>query len=462
MAKLIVNPTSPQRQELALPRTLMSIGRDPSNDLVLPDAMVSRRHAVIELRGAQYYLRDCNSSNGSLVNGDRISERGLRDGDLVAIGTARLLFREDVEALDPAGKVVQHPSAPRLRCSQCAADYRRGDLFCKQCGATLQAAQPKAVCTACGTAVPLPARFCNACGARLGDEEGLPLDPTGRRATPGPNTTPPAPAPGLAEPDVKATAQPGEPDSAQAIAAPEISSAGISAAAGKAPAVNPPPSLEIPAAALESLPPPVPSAPHPPASGERTVPPPARPRPLSVVAASAAPAAAADRSWAPAPRPLREAPPRPERSPAAKSLAQGGDLGSRLLAGVLDLAAVAFVQALLLAPAVGYWWSRELTQVGFTPIALTAALVVLTAVLGALYFIYFWGVRGATPGKQLVGLDVEGTDGSFPIGLPRAAARLLGYLLSGALLGGGFLLILLDGSGLHDRIAGTRVVRRRK
>jgi uncharacterized RDD family membrane protein YckC len=39
--------------------------------------------------------------------------------------------------------------------------------------------------------------------------------------------------------------------------------------------------------------------------------------------------------------------------------------------------------------------------------------------------------------------------------------RLLGYLLSGALLGGGFLLILLDGSGLHDRLAGTRVVRRR-
>ncbi len=175
MAKLIVNPTSPQRQELSLPRTLMSIGRDPSNDLVLPDAMVSRRHAVIELRGTQYYLRDCNSSNGSLVNGDRISERGLRDGDLVAIGTARLLFREDVEALDPAGKIVQHPSAPRLRCAQCGADHRRGDLFCKQCGGTLQSVQPKAVCTACGTAVPLPARFCNACGARLSDEDAAAL-----------------------------------------------------------------------------------------------------------------------------------------------------------------------------------------------------------------------------------------------------------------------------------------------
>src|SRR6266545_610376 len=110
MAKLIINPTSSSRREIALARTLMSIGRDPSNDVVLPDAMVSRRHAVIEYRGSQYFLRDCNSSNGSLVNGDRVSERSLRDGDLVAIGTARLLFREEMGIEDSGGKVVQHPS----------------------------------------------------------------------------------------------------------------------------------------------------------------------------------------------------------------------------------------------------------------------------------------------------------------------------------------------------------------
>src|SRR6185295_13075341 len=137
MAKIIVNPTSSSRREVPLPRSLLSIGRDPSNDLVLPDAMVSRRHAVIEFRSSQYFLRDCNSSNGSLVNGDRVSERGLRDGDLVAIGTARLLFREEAEALDPEAKVVQHPSAPRLECPSCQADYRKGDLFCRNCGKPL-------------------------------------------------------------------------------------------------------------------------------------------------------------------------------------------------------------------------------------------------------------------------------------------------------------------------------------
>ena len=73
MAKLILNPTSSSRREIALARTLLSIGRDPSNDLVLPDALVSRRHAVIECRANQYVIRDCNSSNGSLVNGDRVT-----------------------------------------------------------------------------------------------------------------------------------------------------------------------------------------------------------------------------------------------------------------------------------------------------------------------------------------------------------------------------------------------------
>ena len=134
MAKLVVNPTSPNRREIPLSRSMIvTIGRDPSNDLVLPDAMVSRRHAVVEHRGDQFFLRDCHSANGSVVNGDRVSERALRDGDLVAIGSMRLLFREDPPS-SGSGKVVPHPSALPLRCPSCQAEYRRGDLFCRECG----------------------------------------------------------------------------------------------------------------------------------------------------------------------------------------------------------------------------------------------------------------------------------------------------------------------------------------
>jgi uncharacterized RDD family membrane protein YckC len=82
--------------------------------------------------------------------------------------------------------------------------------------------------------------------------------------------------------------------------------------------------------------------------------------------------------------------------------------------------------------------------------------------LGAVYYVYHWGVKGATPGKRLLGLVVQGEDGSEPIGLNRATVRVLGYLVSGLILGIGFLMIAFGGAGLHDRMAGTRVVRRER
>src|SRR5262249_36729374 len=132
------------------------------------------------------YVRDCNSSNGSVVNGDRISEKSLRDGDLVAIGTSRLLFRE--ELAEPGAKVVQHPSSAKFQCPACNAEYRKGDLYCRECGEKLASPSgPRKIsCASCGTAVPLPARFCNACGS--------PLPREGERAEAGPPAEAPAAA----------------------------------------------------------------------------------------------------------------------------------------------------------------------------------------------------------------------------------------------------------------------------
>jgi uncharacterized RDD family membrane protein YckC len=388
VAKLVVNPTSPARRDVQLTRTLVSIGRDPSNDLVLPDAMVSRRHAVIEYRGTQYFLRDCNSSNGSLVNGDRVSERGLRDGDLVAIGTARLLFREEIEAEELGPKVVQHPSAPKLQCPACHSDYRKSDLFCRHCGASLAPpAAPKAVCVSCGTGVTLPARYCNVCGTAL---------------------------PAIDLPDEATRPRP----------AVDLPPAGLSSEGGAAPA-------------LETTPSPV-----------VTTPPP-NPEPLHVTAVEA-PLPAAP----PAPRPRVAKPEAPRRAAAAS-------VGARLGAGLIDAVIVGAVQAVLLGPAVAYWiWPPA--EVRFLPILFSLSLVPLAVAAAAGYFIYFWGVQGATLGKRMLGLAVEAGDGSYPIGISRAAMRALGYLISAGILGIGFLMIALTGAGLHDRLADTRVVRRER
>ena len=436
MAKLIVNPTSSARREIPLARALLSIGRDPSNDVVLPDAMVSRRHAVIEYRGSQYIIRDCNSSNGSLVNGDKVSERGLRDGDLVAIGTARLLFREEVESEDPAGKVVQHPSAPRLQCPSCHADYRKSDVFCRQCGASLTPSPPvNAVCASCGVTVPLPARFCNACG------KALPAAPEAARneaTRPHPIPADPAPDPDPGPgPRESPPARPAEPEPRPPV------EAEAGAARANRPGLRPVASAQAASGGSNAAPTTYPA----PAPGPRAVPPPAP---------------------VPGPRAVEpRVPPAPASLPSASGISGSpAGFGPRCVAGLIDAAVVTVGQAVILTPALVYWWSRDSSrgpaEVGFWPILLSLALVPLALALGAVYYVYYWGVKGATPGKRVLELAVQAEDGAHPIGVPRASMRLLGYILSGALFGIGFLMIALGGSALHDRLAGTRVVRWRR
>ena len=69
------------------------IGRDPQNDLVLDDRRVSRKHAEIRLRLGRYTLYDLQSTNGTYVNGRRVAEKVLDDGDTISIGGLEIAFR---------------------------------------------------------------------------------------------------------------------------------------------------------------------------------------------------------------------------------------------------------------------------------------------------------------------------------------------------------------------------------
>ncbi len=69
------------------------IGRDPQNDVVLDDRRVSRKHAEIRLRLGRYTLYDLQSTNGTYVNGRRVAERVLDDGDQISVGGLELVFR---------------------------------------------------------------------------------------------------------------------------------------------------------------------------------------------------------------------------------------------------------------------------------------------------------------------------------------------------------------------------------
>jgi len=69
-----------------------TLGRHPTNTLRLADREVSKEHATIERVGSGFILRDLSSSNGTFVNGRRIRELKLRDGDEIALGNSRLIF----------------------------------------------------------------------------------------------------------------------------------------------------------------------------------------------------------------------------------------------------------------------------------------------------------------------------------------------------------------------------------
>jgi pSer/pThr/pTyr-binding forkhead associated (FHA) protein len=91
-AKLISRsgPTSGSEKEIN--NDLLRIGRDPANDFVVDAIEVSRNHAKITYDQKAYSIDDLNSTNGTFVNGKRISKpEKLKDGDLISLGASTVM-----------------------------------------------------------------------------------------------------------------------------------------------------------------------------------------------------------------------------------------------------------------------------------------------------------------------------------------------------------------------------------
>ena len=69
------------------------IGRSPENQIQVVKPGISRMHAVVNLVNGGFSIKDLDSQNGTFVNGDRVNERLLLDGDLVDVGTVQFVFR---------------------------------------------------------------------------------------------------------------------------------------------------------------------------------------------------------------------------------------------------------------------------------------------------------------------------------------------------------------------------------
>jgi hypothetical protein len=71
------------------------IGRGDQANMRLPDVGISRRHARLDFDGAQVVLTDLGSTNGTMVNGQRVSAVALNPGDMIQLGTTTLTYRVD-------------------------------------------------------------------------------------------------------------------------------------------------------------------------------------------------------------------------------------------------------------------------------------------------------------------------------------------------------------------------------
>jgi hypothetical protein len=97
VARLLVGRIDTQDLRFPLFKNRLTIGRTRQNDIQLKADYVSRRHAVLVTEGDRTRVIDWGSKNGVYVNSKRIKEHFLKNGDILAIGTAKFRYEERIK-----------------------------------------------------------------------------------------------------------------------------------------------------------------------------------------------------------------------------------------------------------------------------------------------------------------------------------------------------------------------------
>ena len=106
-AAIVVVQGKAEGSEYVLDQEIISMGRGPGVDLVVPDTCMSRKHAVLELTGEGFRMRDMGSTNGVLVNGEPTLAADLKHGDRLQVGEH--VFQYILESRDPTLRVYTIP-----------------------------------------------------------------------------------------------------------------------------------------------------------------------------------------------------------------------------------------------------------------------------------------------------------------------------------------------------------------
>jgi pSer/pThr/pTyr-binding forkhead associated (FHA) protein len=112
MAKLVIQNQGMTGRACELHTDRTTVGRVEDNTFQIADASVSSHHCEVHLRGAEIFIRDLNSTNGTFINDTRITESALKPGQTLKLGQVELKLESDgaptpsISAPAPAKKVV--------------------------------------------------------------------------------------------------------------------------------------------------------------------------------------------------------------------------------------------------------------------------------------------------------------------------------------------------------------------
>ena len=93
-------------QPIMLKTPIVSIGRHSSNDIVIQDPQISRKHLQLRAEKGSYLLFDLSSTGGTFINNKPVSSAKLKPGDVIKIGKTLLIYSHDQEKKGTGTRVL--------------------------------------------------------------------------------------------------------------------------------------------------------------------------------------------------------------------------------------------------------------------------------------------------------------------------------------------------------------------
>ena len=124
MPRLVAQSAEFSGQTFDLASKEVTVGRVADNKIQIEHASVSGHHAIFKLDQLDYTIKDLDSTNGTRINGERVTQQKLRRNDILRLGNIELLYDSEHQ---PPGQPMPSPSE-RVNLNECATHGRPADF----------------------------------------------------------------------------------------------------------------------------------------------------------------------------------------------------------------------------------------------------------------------------------------------------------------------------------------------